>query len=375
MSDTVPAVILEGPRSVIVRSFPRPDVDDHSALLRVELVGICGTDVKTYLGSMPYPLPLLLGHEIVGCIEEAGPEFLAATGVAVGQRVYIAARVSCQVCPACQAGDPRACVEPRGYGTWTSADEPPHLWGGMARFMHLAPGTVVRPIPAGISPAAALMASTVVANGIDWVVRVGGMRRGDTLIVQGCGPQGLGAVVAGLAHGAREVIVTGLPRDGRRLELAARAGAVPVIVGEDDLSEVVRRRTGGRLADVVINVTGSAASVTESIRVVRDRGTIALAGLAGEGVEASIPIDEIVWREISLRGCFSKAREATAKAIRLLATDPDLCDLLEAFVTDVIPLEEVGPLLEALAGQPTGTGDDPPGPVKVAVDPWLGAER
>jgi alcohol dehydrogenase len=369
MTAEVAALVLHGPRDLAVRHYPRPEIEDDTALLRVELVGICGTDVKTYAGSMPYPFPLVLGHEIVGRIEQAGPRFLEEKGIGLGDRVYVAARVPCWSCAACQGGDFRSCLRPCGYGTWTPADRPPHLWGGMAQFMHLAAGSMVRVVPPDVSPAAALMAQTVVANGFEWVRLVGGLRPGGIVAVQGCGPQGLGAVIAALADGAESVFVTGLRRDERRLQFAQRSGAVAIVVDDEDPVEVVGRQTGGRMADVVVNVTGSPGTLTQSLRLARDRGTIALAGLAGRDVEASLPVDEIVWRELAIRGCFSKGLEATDLATRFLERGAEWLPLLHDLVTDVVGLDDVEQALLDLEGKPATAG---PIPVKVAVDPWLG---
>lgn len=345
-------------------------MEEDTALLRVELVGVCGTDVKTYAGSMPYPFPLVLGHEIIGRIEEAGARFLADRDVAVGDRVAVVARVPCWSCAACQGGRYRDCLRRTGYGTWTPADHPPHLWGGMAEYMHLAAGSVLRVVPPHVSPAAALMVHTVVGNGFEWARIVGGLRPGGTVVIQGCGPQGLGAAVAALADAAGLVVVTGLSSDRRRLEFARRAGAATVDVEVEDPVAAVEALTDGRMADVVVNVTGSPATVTESLRLARNRGTIALAGLAGEGVEASLPVDEIVWRELSIRGCYSKNMEAAAIADRFLEQRSDWHPFLEDLVTDVVGLDQVEQVLLDLASP---AGDPDVMPVKVAVDPWSGA--
>lgn len=159
---------------------------------------------------MPYPFPLVLGHEIVGRIDEAGERFLQEKAVSVGDRVYVAARVPCWSCTPCQAGDARGCLNPCGFGTWTPADHPPHLWGGMAQYLYLAPGSVIRRVPEAVWPEAALMAQTVMANGFEWVRIAGGAMPGGTVVVQGCGPQGLGTTVAAIAGGAALVVVTGL---------------------------------------------------------------------------------------------------------------------------------------------------------------------
>lgn len=363
----VAALVLRQPGELGVETFPRPVVQDDTALLRVELVGICGTDAKTYAGAMPYPTPLVLGHEIVGTIEEAGSRFLSDKSVSVGDRVTVAARVPCWSCSACQGGNFRGCTRPAGYGTWTRADEPPHLWGGMAEFMHLAPGSIVRAVPHSVSPAAALMAQTVVANGFEWVQRVGELVPGETVVIQGCGPQGLGAAVVAVASGAEHVVVTGLSRDIRRLKLAEQAGARTIVADVEDPVSAVADLTSGRMAQLVVNVTGSAATITESLRLAARRGRIALAGLAGEGVEASLPVDEIVWRELSIRGCYIKGVEALDLASELLRRDPSWEPFLRSLVTDVVGLEDVEERLVAFGSRAQGDSQ----PVKLAVDPWL----
>ncbi|HXG39393.1 MAG TPA: alcohol dehydrogenase catalytic domain-containing protein, partial [Candidatus Limnocylindrales bacterium] len=217
--ETVRAAVLVAPRRIEVERLPRPSVDADAALVAVELCGICGTDLKTFAGDLPAPYPIVLGHEIVGRVAEIGERAARRYGVAAGDRVLVESSIPCWSCPACRSGAYRLCPTKGGYGTRLSVSVPPGLWGGLAELLYLAPGSIVHRLPASIGPRVAI-AIPLVANGLQWVTRMGSLRPGDRVLVQGCGPQGLAAALVARAGGAAEVTVTGLTTDRGRLAFA-----------------------------------------------------------------------------------------------------------------------------------------------------------
>ena len=184
-------------------------------------MGICGTDCKIASGAISVPYPIILGHELVGVIAEAGASMAARMRVSVGDRVVVETSVPCWSCRQCWTGDYRFCRRRRAYGINTPIGQSPGLWGGLAEAMYLAPGSIVHRVPTAMTARRALVA-TLLANGIEWVQNLGGLRVGDSVIVQGSGPQGLAAVAVARLAGAARVVVTGLARDAGRLALARR---------------------------------------------------------------------------------------------------------------------------------------------------------
>jgi alcohol dehydrogenase len=356
------AAVLEGPKRMALRELQIPAIGPDEALLRVEMAGVCGTDVKYWSGALAAPYPLILGHEILGSIAAIGERAAARYGVTTGDRVLVEGRVPCWSCRWCRSGDHRFCERRRGYGTRTPITEPPGLWGALAEVMYLAPGSIVHRIPRDVSAETAT-AAALLANGIEWLLQKGGAAIGDRIVIQGAGPQGLAATVVAAELGAREIIVTGLARDAARLELARALGAHHTIVADEtDVVAEVTRLTDGQLADVVLDVTGSPLAIAASIELVRTLGTLVLAGLTGKDAVTSVKIDRLVWNEIRLQGVYVKGEAAYQKAIEFIERAGDRYPL-DRIVSHRYPLEEAEAAILAAAGSA------PDGFVKAAVVP------
>nr|WP_306442141.1 zinc-binding dehydrogenase [Nocardioides agariphilus] len=266
VSDQVRAAVRVAPGVTQMREFPVPDLPADGALLKVEVAGICGTDVKMY-ASPPFEAPVIMGHENVGTIAAAGAAFERRHGLAVGDRVFVEHYVGCFSCEWCHEGEYRHCeltdwrTNPgaRRYG-YTSADNEHHLWGGFAEYMYLPWNAVLHKVPDGV-PADLAGLATPMSNGIEWALFAAGVAAGTTVLIQGPGQQGLSQVVACRQAGASLVVVTGTARDRARLELARRLGADHVLdISETDPLTAVHDLTGGRGVDVVLDCTAGAGT-------------------------------------------------------------------------------------------------------------------
>src|SRR5437879_3254488 len=142
-----------------MREFPMPDIPEDSALLRMEVAGICGTDVKLYK-TPPSSTPVIMGHENIGTIARAGREFTRRKGFKEGDLVFVEHYVMCGKCEWCHLGEYRHCEntdwrhnpDAIRYG-YTSAEKAPHLWGGFAQYVYLPWNAVVHRVPKGVSTA------------------------------------------------------------------------------------------------------------------------------------------------------------------------------------------------------------------------------
>lgn len=370
----VRAAVLEGPHHLAVRKLPRPSIDETTALLEVDLCGVCGTDLKYYSGALPAPYPIVLGHEIVGRLVEVGPIARRLLGADVGDRVIVESSIPCWTCRFCRSGAYRLCPNKGGYGTRCSIDDPPGLWGGLAELVFLAPGSIVHQVPPELSDRAAVCLP-LLANGLTWLVRQGGLQPGERLLVCGCGPQGLAAVLAARAAGAAEVTITGLPTDVARLTYAAAAGARTVAV-DPARSMADRLAAIGRDYDIVLEVTGSPESVALAAAHLRPQGRLILAGLVGRERVVAFRTDDLVYREIRIQGVLSKDGTAIEAAIALGTADPATAGLLAALVSHVYPLEAAGDAMRVVQQRPSTV-------LKVVVEtgraatpfapPWSGA--
>jgi alcohol dehydrogenase len=349
MSERSRAAVLEGPEKLSIREFPLPRLGADDGLLAIEMAGICQTDVKLYHGTTTYALPLVLGHEIVGRIVGLGDIAARRWGVKEGDRVAVGSVARCGFCRACVDGAYKFCTDQIGYGTYTSADRPPHLWGSYADYMYLAPGSLLYPIPDDLSLELALLLTVAVANGIQWTTVRGGVRLGDAVVIQGVGPIGLSCVAAAREAGASPVIATGLTKDRQRLQMALAFGADVVIdVETEDVVERVRELTGGDLADVVIDVTGSGAAVRASLKLVRTSGTVVSGGVTGDGTLSPLPLDELLYKETRLQGVYTSEASAVRRALKLLQRGSFP---FERLITHRYPLSDAEEAVRAAGGE------------------------
>jgi threonine dehydrogenase-like Zn-dependent dehydrogenase len=354
MGRTSRAIVQTGPRRLELRALPVPDIDDDSGLLRVEACGICGSDAEQYAGVLPVRLPVVPGHEPLGIVERIGDRAAKRWGVDVGDRVAVETLIPCGHCPACIGGRYQVC---RGRGGmfghgYVPLGQPPGLWGAYADSMFLDPFSIVHRVRKDLPAALAVMFNPIGA-GFRWAVEIPRTGPGDTVLVLGPGQRGLASVVAARAAGADVVIVTGLARDARKLALARELGADHVIdVEAEDARVRVRELTGGRGADVVVEVTANAPEpVAEALHYVATGGRIVLAGVKGLKAVPDFVSDLVVAKEITIQGAFGVTSRAYAAAIRLIESGRVP---LEKMHTHDFRLEDAERAIQTLAGEVLG---------------------
>jgi threonine dehydrogenase-like Zn-dependent dehydrogenase len=199
--------------------------------------------------------------------------------------------------------------------------------------------------------------------GLRWAVHLGRTRVGETVLILGPGQRGISAVIAAKAAGARTIIVTGLGRDRAKLDLAREFGADHTInVDEQDTVQRVTEITGGRLADLALELTPMAHEpLRDAIRAVRQEGRVVLADLKGTRTPVEIYPDLIVDKAITVTGAFGVDSRAYAEAIRIIESSrlP-----LERMHTHDFGLDDLARGIRTLAGEVPGTSA-----VHVAVRP------
>jgi len=317
------AVVMTAPRQVELREFEVPDAPPvGGAILKVLANGICGSDYDIYTGQADDPghatFPMVPGHEIVGEIFAIDPQAERRWGVGVGARVAVEGLVFCGQCTQCQFGDPFKCVDFMGYSK-TKITVGHGLWGGMAEYLVLQPGSRVLPIADSVSDEDAAYWNAL-SNSFNWGREAGGITAGDSVLVLGCGQRGLGVAAVAATLGARNIIVTGLTRDAYKLELAREFGATHTIDVEttDTVAEVLRI-TGGRGVDVAVDSTPRSIQATvDAVRSVRRWGTVVVAGNKGRGA-AELMLDEVVLRSIRIQGAAGRTDTSTRMALDMLA--------------------------------------------------------
>ena len=349
------AAVATAAHTTEFREFAVPEVGADDGLLRVEAAAICGTDWEIYgresrgrrLG------PLILGHENVGRVVALGERAAGRWGVSVGDRVAVEEFLPCGTCRLCRGGHYRLCAatDSRGDGPFlrygsTPVSVAPSLYGGFGQYLYLHPRAIVYPVGDDVEPELAAL-YVPVANGIRWVTQEGGLRLGQTLVVQGPGQHGLGCVIAAREAGAGKVIVVGTAGDRHRLDVATALGADHVAV-DDDGVEAVLDLTGGYGADMVVDLApGATETVERAIAMCAPRGTVVLAASKYARPVDGFPHDLVVRKELRLLGVRGHDHRSVEPAIELIRSGRRPLRLL---ATHRFPLDRADEALR-MAGQ------------------------
>jgi threonine dehydrogenase-like Zn-dependent dehydrogenase len=370
MAETVLAAVRTAPRTTELREFAMPEIPDDGALMRVDVAGICGTDVKMYAKPV-IQAPVIMGHENVGTIVEAGPRFVERQGLREGDRVFVEHYVACYRCEWCRLGEYRHCEltdwrtnpDARRYG-YTTCEHPYHLWGGFAQYMYLPWNAVLHKVPDNVSNEEAGIV-TPLSNGIEWALYDAGVGFMSTVLIQGPGQQGLSQVVACKQAGASLIIVTGTTRDAARLELARTLGADHVVdVQAEDALERVLEITGGKGVDVVLDCTAGAGTTPILLGIdalKRRAGTMVVQGELAAFPD--FPITKLTEKAITIKSARGHGYRAVELAIAQLASKRFPLHLL---TTHEFGLEDVDTAIRAVGGE---VGD---GVIHVSLLPWQG---
>jgi threonine dehydrogenase-like Zn-dependent dehydrogenase len=370
MAEMVRAAVRTAPGTTEIREYPMPDIPEDAALMKVEVAGICGTDVKLY-GKPPTDDPVIMGHENIGYIAKAGREFTQRKGLKEGDMIFVEHYVGCMQCEWCIQGEFRHCKgtdwrsNPEGirYG-YTSAKRAPHLWGGFAEYMYLPWNAVTHKVPAGVSAELAGVV-TPMANGIQWGLLDCGVGYDSSVLIQGPGQQGLSCTIASKQAGASMIIVTGTNKDAARLRLAKELGADVVInVEEEDPLERIKDATGGIGVDVVLDCTAGAGTIPIMLGVEalkRKAGHLLVQGELSEF--PNFPLGRVTVKAITLHSARGHNYRSCELALRQLASDRFP---IHKMTTHRFGLEEVDRAIKAVGG----LGEDRD-VIHVSLMPWL----
>jgi S-(hydroxymethyl)mycothiol dehydrogenase len=278
-----------------------PDPGPFEALVDVQACGVCHTDLHYREGGINDDFPFLLGHEAAGLVSAIGS---GVTDLAIGDFVILNWRAVCGNCRACLRGRPQYC-----FNTHNAAQK-----------MTLADGTVLSPalgigafaertlVHAGqctkvdptASPAAAGLLGCGVMAGIGAAINTGGVTRGDTVAVIGCGGVGDAAIAGSRLAGARTII--GVDIDDRKLAQARTMGATHTVNSSSgDVVEAIRALTGGFGADVVIDAVGLPATYEIAFNARDLAGTVVLVGVPRPDMRIDLPLLDVFGRGGSLK--------------------------------------------------------------------------
>ncbi|HEY8286304.1 MAG TPA: zinc-binding dehydrogenase [Chloroflexota bacterium] len=321
--------VLRRPGVFEMERFPVPVIGPEDLLLRVELVGVCGGDIIEYEGrNYKAHYPMILGHEIVGHVLEAGAVARQEYQVAPGDRVSVEPYIMCRRCTYCLTGLYQFCTAAQVYGVTISSATPPHLWGAYGQLMYVAPGSRVHRVAEGVDPRAACLAS-VIGNGVRWIRTIGKTGVGERVLILGSGAQGLASIVVAREAGAGEIVVVAQRHKVAAARLAAKLGASVLYMDQDDLATLENR------FDVAVECTGDDTMLDLAIKSLRPTGRLIQVGTRG-GNLARIPMDQIVFKELALLGGLGQSWDTEA-AVRIINSG---CYPIHEFISQIFPVAE-----------------------------------
>jgi S-(hydroxymethyl)glutathione dehydrogenase/alcohol dehydrogenase len=278
------------------------------ARVRVRAAGICHSDWHIMNGDWPLPLPMVLGHEAAGVVEEVGA---GAAGVKPGDHVIFSFRVHCGRCFYCSSGRSILC---EGYTSlrWTMLDgstrlrrngEPIFQMARIGTFSEtvVCPAEMLVPIPRAVPFAQAALMGCCVPTGIGAVTHCAKVEAGASMLVIGCGGVGLNVVQGGRLAGAGTILACDLLAS--KLEFARQFGATHTIDGsQEKVVERARELTGGRGVDYAFDAIGSEATTLQILDAIRPGGTAVIVGMAAMSVRAPVPPYLMALQEKTLKG-------------------------------------------------------------------------
>jgi 2-desacetyl-2-hydroxyethyl bacteriochlorophyllide A dehydrogenase len=327
------AVRLHAPHVVRVDEVPRPAPEPGDVLVRIDRVGVCGSDVHLFQGHRSVPYPIIMGHEGLGRIEAVG---LGVSADRVGHRVVVEPNVACGACAWCRRGRGAICPNKRSLGV--------NVPGAFADYLTL-PATHAWTVPDALSwQDAVLIEPLAVAV---HAVAVSGLIPGDAALVLGCGTIGLvlTRLLATMRIGAYAIDL-----DERRVDAARRAGALETAVMERETASALAQQAYAKATwPVIFECSGTASGAAWCLEAVPRGGTVVLLGLATEPV--SLQPLRVVREGVVITGSIIYDHpDDFRRAIALVRGGLRIGDLVER----EFPMDEVEAALRAAGGALAG---------------------
>jgi 2-desacetyl-2-hydroxyethyl bacteriochlorophyllide A dehydrogenase len=325
------ALVLHKPGQASIENIPEPVLTGGNVLLKVRMVGFCGSDLNSFRGLNPLvSYPRIPGHEVSATIVQAeggGSKFSAGLDVALSPYT------SCGTCPSCRRGRPNACQFNQTLGVQRD--------GALTEYIVMPPEKLY---PAKLTPKELCLVEPLTV-GFHAVSR-GRVTAADTVAILGCGGVGLGAVAAANARGACTICID---RDDEKLHLARAAGGSQTVnSSKESLHDRLQEMTQGRGPDVVIEAIGMPATFRAAVEEVAFTGRVVYIGYAKEPVSYETKL--FVQKELDILGSRNAQPEDFQAVIRILeaGTFP-----VDQAVSSIVSLEESPQALRSWSETPS----------------------
>ena len=254
-----------------LREIPVPMIGARDILVRVRAAGICHSDVHYRAGRSPVrPLPMTLGHEVAGVVEQIGQH---VTSISVGDRVCLHYNITCGDCYYCSTGNEQFCPQVLMLGHYTS--------GGYAEYIAVpARNAIALPDEIPFEQGATLMCASATAF---HALRKSRLKAGEKVAIIGVGGLGMSAIQLAKVFGALDVFAVDISEE--KLLLAAQYGAIPIHARQVDPVAEIRRLTNGRGVDVAIELIGLPQTMQQTVRCLGVLGRAVIAGISDRPLE------------------------------------------------------------------------------------------
>ena len=328
------AAVLVKPYQLEIREVPKPVPAPGEVLIKVDVCGVCGTDVNLYTGKYTGRWPVIIGHEFAGTVAEVGE----GVSIPLGTRVTADPNESCGACYWCHSGKSTFCENMAAYGVLRD--------GGFAEYV-LVSQRGVYPTPANLDPELASFAEPVscAVHGADQA----GYRPGDTILITGDGPMGLLQTQLAAQSAPARLIVVG-HHEGK-LSMARQFGATDVLLsGRDDVPVAVKEATNGLGVDVAVVAVGKSEAIEQALGLVRKGGKLVIFGFPPETDQARFSPFQVLSREITIVASWVNPY-TFPRAIDLLAAGKVQ---VAPFITHRLPLEGLPEAIAMMQRKPAG---------------------
>jgi 2-desacetyl-2-hydroxyethyl bacteriochlorophyllide A dehydrogenase len=298
------AVLERFNEPLTIRDVPDPEPGVGEVLVRTRASGICRTDLKIVDGAIPtVRAPVVLGHELAGQVAALGP---GVRGLSVGDRVLVSLDVSCGVCAYCRGAEFDHCANLRRLGI--------ELDGSLAEFVRV-PASNLLPIPDSVRYEEAATIPDAVGSPYHAVVRLAGVRPGQTVAVYGLGGLGLSTVQIARLAGAQVIAIARTPE---RRRLAEELGATwAVDPREGPVADQIRSLTDGLGVHAFFDIVGIEGSTEQAVLSSRKGGKVVMVGYVVPRVDA--PMMRLVYDEVSIMGSRGSTRGDLLEVVDLVA--------------------------------------------------------
>jgi S-(hydroxymethyl)mycothiol dehydrogenase len=349
MSQRVNGVIARAKGAPVeVTTIVVPDPGPGEAVVKIQACGVCHTDLHYREGGINDEFPFLLGHEAAGIVETVGE---GVTDVAPGDFVVLNWRAVCGDCRACRKGKPWYCFNTHNAKQKMTLEDGTELAPalGIGAFVEktlVHAGQCTKVDPAARPAAVGLLGCGVMA-GIGAAINTGGVTRGDSVAVIGCGGVGDGAVVGSALAGATTIIA--IDTDDQKLEWARKFGATHTINARGtDVVAAVQELTGGNGADVVVEAVGRPETYKQAFYARDLAGTVVLVGVPTPEMTIELPLLDVFGRGGALKsswyGDCLPTRDFPMLTELYLQGRLDL----DAFVSEEIALDQIEAAFEKM---------------------------